>query len=672
MTPVLMAMIPGALFVGLSGGVAAQERGVPEVTRSQAVHAPKLAPLGSPRILVSDSATLERLRKQLDQDAPSAVRFKDLVDRQMRGAKAYGFEPWHAALMGRMTEDEKYCRYAVERTESMVADEETLIRAGKRANAAHDSYLYVGGKIGNLSLVYDWCRGLMTGEQRTRWTNYANQAVWNVWNYKDARWGNVSYPWSGWSVNNPSNNYYYSFLRATMLLGLATHGENPQAQAWLDTFRTAKIENQLIPIFLRDLAGGGSREGTGYGTAMAKLFVLYDWWEKSTGERLADRTPHAKASLAYMMHSIVPTLDRLAPTGDHSRDSSAALFDYHREYLQVLMRLYPNEALSGAARTLLAQSSVPRMRSGFMFYSDFLYDDTDIAAQPLSSLSPAYWGSGTGQLAMRSAWTKDAAYANFICGPYTESHAHRDQGSFVLYKGAWLAFDANLVSRSGIQQAEANHNLVRIEQNGAPVTQAYGTSCEMAALADTPAYAYGLARITPSYKGKAAVVRSEREFLFIKPATFVVLDRVQTSGTGIRRIWTLNLPQAPSVSGERLTMANGASRLDVIRLAPAGLATQVLAWPSVNADYNSGYRVDVADANGDSSVFLNVIGADGAVLDAIRDDASGQTGARITLADGRIATVRFSTTGSGGTLEIRTRSGSDTGAARLPVTRDMP
>jgi len=55
------------------------------------------------------------------------------------------------------------------------------------------------------------------------------------------------------------------------------------------------------------------------------------------------------------------------------------------------------------------------------------------------------------------------------------------------------------------------------------------------------------------------------------------------------------------------------------------------------------------------------------VLDAIRDDASGQTGARITLADGRIATVRFSTTGSGGTLEIRNLDGSVVIAGSLPT-----
>ena len=37
-----------------------------------------------------------------------------------------------------------------------------------------------------------------------RWIAYANQAVWNVWNHTAARWGSKTFPWSGWSVNNPS------------------------------------------------------------------------------------------------------------------------------------------------------------------------------------------------------------------------------------------------------------------------------------------------------------------------------------------------------------------------------------------------------------------------------------------------------------------------------------
>ena len=620
-----------------------------------------------PRILVSDATTLDRYRALLTSQAPSALRFRSLVDAEVAGARAYGFEPWYAALMGRVTGTASYCTFAVARTEAFVASEEALLNANQRATVAGDSYLEVGPVIGNLALVYDWCRGAMSTAQRTRWMSYANQAVWNVWNPAQARWGNTVYPWSGWSIDNPVNNYYYSFLEATMLLGLATHGENAQAAGWIERSRTTKLENQLFPTFTRDLAGGGSREGTGYGTAMKNLWRLYDWWERSTGERIASRTPHTLASMAHLMHSITPTLDRLAPTGDHARDSTAALFDYHRDYLQLLMRLYPGERLAGTAKTLLAQSSVPAMTSSFMVYSDFINDTADIAAQPLADLATAYHGSGTGQFMMRSAWTRDAAYANFICGPYSESHAHRDQGSFVIFRGDWLAYDSNIASASGIAQDETLHNLVRIEQNGNPVTQVEGAPpCQMLALVDNVHYAYGLARVTPIYNGKAAVGKVEREFLFIKPATFVVFDRAQSVGAGTRRVWTLNLPAAPVVNGDSLSLVRGANRLDITRLSPAGLTTQVTSWPTLNADIRSGVRVDVADVAAGTSLFLHVLGTNRAVAQAVRSDAAGQTGAQITLADGRSALVRFSTAGTGGSLELRAAGGAVITTGALP------
>ncbi len=617
---------------------------------------------GHPKILLSNAATKTRLQQLLANGTPSATRFKSMVDSQLAGGNLYDFQPWFAALMYQLTGEGRYADYAVQQTEAYVAAEEALIAGNQRAGVARDSYLYVGAEIGSVAIVYDWCHDRLSAQQRSRWTSYANQAVWNVWNPNQARWGSTVYTWTGWSIDNPSNNYYYSFLRATMLLGLASHGENPQAQAWLDRFRTEKIEGQLLVTFNRDLEGGGSREGTGYGVAMKNLWQLYDWWERSTGDRIASRTPHTLASMAHMMHSIVPTLDRVAPTGDHARDSTATLFDYHREYLLQLITLFPQERLSAAAKELLDNSSVPRMSQYFEYFVDYLYEPPSLPSATLGDVSTTYWGSGTGQLSMRSGWDMAATYANFICGPYSESHAHHDQGSFVLYRGGWLAYDSNIRRRSGIELGEALHNLVRIEQGGATVTQVEGSPrCNLRALADNDRFAYAVAEVTPVYNGKAAVAKVEREFLFIRPSTFVVFDRVATAA-GARRVWTLNLPGAPTITGDRLSYVAGDNRLDVHRLAPAGLASQ---WVD-------GERVEAADTAGTQSLFLHVLGTNNSVSNTARNDASGQTGTQITLADGRTATVRFGNDVRGGTLELRDAGGAVQFSGGLPSTVVAP
>jgi hypothetical protein len=636
-----------------------------------------ITPLGTPRIIVSDGPTITHLRNLLSTNATSAVRFKQSVDLQVANGNVYGMEPWHVALMGQITGSAHYCAFAVARTDAFVRDEEGRIANNVNPVVAGDSYLEVGPYIGNLAMVYDWCRGSMTTDQRTRWKDFGNQAVWNVWNHGQARWGTRTATWTGWSVDNPVNNYYYSFLEATMLLGLATYGENDMADGWLTRFRTTKIENQLIPTFNADLVGGGSREGTGYGVAMKNLWQLYDWWERSTGERLAAHTPHTLASMPWMVHAIVPTLDRIAPTGDHARDEQALLFDYHRDYLQKLAILFPTERISGVVKTLLGQSSVRQMSQHFMRYSDYIYDMLAITPRPLTELSTAYWASGTGSFTMRHDWTMAAAWANFICGPYSESHAHKDQGSFVLFKGAWLAYDANMDGRSGIEQEQRYHNTVRFETAaGAGINQVYNRSCSMNALANTSTWAYAMAQVTPMYGTTAGVTRSEREFVFIKPATFVIYDRAQTSASGARRIFTMNFPAPPSFEGNLTSLVVGANRFDMRRLVPATASTTTTLWRTVNSQYSAtstAARVDVVDpAPGNSSEFLHVIGLDGAASLAERSDAPGQTGAAVTLADGRVVTVRFNQNSSGGTISIRSAGGGMLESGALPTSVQAP
>lgn len=632
---------------------------------------------GHPKVFVNHTATLSCLQQLLSTKAASATRFKSYVDSEVANPGSnWEFQYWWSALMYQVTGTTSYADFAIAKVDAFVASEEAKIAAGQAPEVAGDSYLEVGRLVGDVALVYDWCYSRLTAGQRTRWIAYMNKSVSNVWNPDTANWGGRTMAWSGWSVNNPSNNYYYSFLRATMLVGLATRGENSSAQGWIDQFRTAKIANELVPTFNRDLVGGGSREGTGYGTAMMDLFRIYDWWERSTGERIATQTPHTLASAAWLAHNIVPTLDRLAATGDQARDSAVELFDYHRAYLLGLITLFPQERLSSISKILLDGSSVPKMGNSFQAYVDYLYQPPALPSAAIGDLSSTYWGSGTGQLLMRSAWgDKNAAFSTLACGPFTESHAHRDQGSFQLYRGEWLAPTANIYSASGIEQQEELNNLVRVELSGKTIRQVDSTGqCNLTALADNSTYTYGVAKVTPVYNGHAAISKVEREYLFIKPSTFVVFDRVG-SASGTRRIWTLNLPGAPVVSGDRLTYTGASSnKLDVYRVAPTGLTYAVskpvmLETSLANA---SAKRVDVVDTAGTQSNFLHVMGTNSSVTSATRSDATGQTGVQIVLADGRTATIRFGNTTSGGTIDIRSAGGASVVTGALPTTVTAP
>jgi len=595
-----------------------------------------------PRIYLQ--ANRDRLASAFAAGGPAAERYKDTVDLWMGGEEIWGFDAWQAALVGQLTGDPSYCKAAVAEIDKQVRSAESDIASGSAPVVADDSYLYVGDMIGDLAIVYDWCN-TDVGDRRRAWLAYANQAVSNVWNPDGATWGGKAFPWSGWATDDPSNNYHYSFLRATMLLGLAAHGEIEGAPDWLATFHDQRITNGLVPVFEQDLVGGGSREGTGYGVAMRTLFGLYDLWEGSTGEALADRTMHTRASMLAMMHQTVPTLDRIAPTGDHSRDSEALFFDFHRNYLQELVHLYPDEPAAGAAQTLLAMSTVPEMDNRFMFVYDFLYANDKVASKPLDTLGTAYHAPGIGQLYARSSWSQSATWINLIAGPYDQSHAHQDQGSLMIYKGGWLAYDANVASKSGLRQEVDAHGLVRIVSGGNSVDQRSGTSSPLVALHRGPGWLHAAADITPAYKGASAVQKVQREVVFIEPDTIVVYDRV-TSNASTQQVWQLVMPTSPAIAGPRATVTASGHTLAIDRVAPAQATSAVHSLAS-DDDFTGGFRLETTVAGGDQR-FLHVLSIDGSVS-SITPEAEGAT---VALAAGGTAKVVFTRDSIGAKLTI--------------------
>jgi len=597
-----------------------------------------------PRVYLT--ANKDRLKAALAAQEPAAMRFAAMVDSWVGGANIYAFPAWNAALMGQLTGDPKYCTAAVAAVDQTVAMTQTAISSGSPPQVASDDYLQVGDIIGDLALTYDWCYSAIPSDRRTAWLAFAQQAVTNVWNPTTASWGGKAAPWSGWAIDDPADNYYYSFLRATMLLGLAAHGEVDGADAWLTQFHDTKLMGELVPEFDRDLVGGGSREGTGYGVSLRGLWDLYDIWQASTGETIADKTTHTRASMLAMTHQIVPTLDRVAPTGDQSRDSTASLFDYHRNYLQELVALFPSDPVAPRVQALLAGCSVPKMSEQFMFGYDFLYDDSSVAPTALAGLGTAYYAPGIGQLYARSGWDTHATWLDVTAGPYTQSHAHQDQGALLLYKDGWLVYDAVIDSHSGLPQQVDVHSTMRLVDSGTTVAQKLGPAGTVLALHAGTGYVHEAADLTPLYAGAAGVTSVQREVVYLEPDTVVVYDRTTTSGT-VAQNWQLALPASPTIAGAQATMTAAGHTLTIARASgPAGVNSQVYSF-ATDSDFTNGFRLDEAAPPGDAR-WLHVLTIDGAATNITATD--GNT-VQLMLASGPV-TVAFNPSSVGATLTL--------------------
>jgi hypothetical protein len=606
-----------------SGGVDEEEDGADTLPTYPTAH---------PRIYIAANKT--RLLAALAANTPEASRFRAVADRWVNGESIYEFRTWNGALMGALTGESRYCAKAVAVTDAQVAAEEAKIATGAQPTVAFNSYLHAGDLIGDVMLTYDWCFDAATQAQKTRWLRFANQAVWNIWNPTQARWGTTAMTWSGWAVNDAANNYYYSFLRATMLTGLAAKGEDTQADGWITQFRDTKVLGQLVPTFDAELRGGGSREGTAYGVSMRGLFHLYDLWYATTGEKLQAKTKHARQSMRSFMHQVMPTLDYFAPTGDQPRDMTASFFDYQRQYLQELIAMYPSDPVAPRAKAMLDGSTLPVMARPELLVYDFLYPNTDVTAQPLEGLGTNYYGSGIGHIYTRSGWDRDATWVNLIGGAYTQSHAHQDQGSLLIYKGGWLAYDAVINSDNGIIQETGSHSLVRINNASGPIKQVVGTTSQTVALHAGADWLHTAVDVTAAYKNNASIGKVQRELVFLKPNVIVVYDRV-TSAAGTTQTWELASPTAPALAGSVATIT-GAHSLRVQRVVPASANASVTNLANVTG-YRAGYRLEESVMGGDQR-YLHVLSIDGAATSAT---AVNDTTVTVQLSNGKTATIAF-------------------------------
>jgi len=517
----------------------------------------------------------------VDRGGAAYQRFKTYVDAAVAGRPGYAFSPLDAVFMARLDGNPAYCQLAVQLVEQQVSAAEARIAQGQRPAVSFDSYLEAGDLIGALAFTFDGCAAAMSAAQRARWAAYAEQAVWNIWNPSQARWGATPHPWSGWSINDPGNNYYYSFVEATMSWALASDSAN-----WLRFLREVKLP-ALVQVF-DGLPGGGSPEGTGYGTAHMRLFWLYRLWRDATGEDLAAANRHVDDTILYWIHATLPSNDRFAPIGDQARSSQPVLYDYQRRLMLEARALTGDPLRRRLASGWLNRIAVRRMESGFNYRHDLLAAGNDTALPE----SRFHHASGTGHLFARSDWSNSALWLAMVAGPFEQSHAHEDQGSFTLFRGDWLTVTANIWSHSGIQQGSEVHNVLRFERQDRIVRQRRGTRSTMV-VADGGAAGLRVdADLTRAYGPNAPVRHWQRTLRFSAGQVEVHDDYAVDSDT--RAVFQLNFPLAPLINGTRAR----AGDLEVEVIEPAGATLSAVHWPTVDSDVRSGWRLDIAGGAG--------------------------------------------------------------------------
>jgi len=531
----------------------------------------------------------------VDKHSDAYAAFKNYVDDALEhpAKPPYGFSATDAVYMARLDGKPAYCALAIDLVQQQVDAANAATAAGKTPAVAGDSYLQVGPMVGDLALTYEVCAAKLTTDARAAWVAYAERAIANVWDHAHASWGGRAAPWTGWSTSDPGDNYYYSFLSATMLWALAS--DSARWKALLETDKLPALQR-----YMATLPGGGSLEGTGYGVAHMRLFTLYRLWRDATGEDLAAANTHLTDSIDYWIHATVPSADAYAPFGDHSRSSQPLLYDYHRILMLEARALTTSAGAKAEASGWLNAISIKKMTSSFNTRFDLLPAGRGGTAPP----ELWYQARGVGEVFARTSWDRDATWMSFIAGRYEQSHAHQEQGAFSLYRGRWLAVTENIWTHSGIQQGSETNNVLRFTRGGHTIGQVRPSVSSLAINATgAGGELHASANLSAAYAKNSGVHAWQRDIDFVG-GTLSVRDRYDVAAD-ITTVFQINVPARPVVEGNHVRADN----LDIVVQTPADATIRVVDWRALDADFLSGWRIDIEGRGGAFDVRLGA--ADG-------------------------------------------------------------
>lgn len=523
---------------------------------------------------------LETLRQRC-QGANKALfqRLKALADKGQVGAQGNAF-------LYQITGDETYAQQAKAKLDEILE---------KRKYAEERE-----------AIAIDWILPACTPEERRRYVKMLTVGLWDYGMLAQNVWWNQMY-------NRWRHAYTHTFLKNLVLVQQVAHLSNdePLTEETLgfDLFRLKHSFDSterffrlfVIPAINR--TGGVWPEGFGYHSYTGPGPALsVAAWESATGESLWEEAWAFANVPSWYFYSRRPHAGRTVAVND-DRSGMTALMS---PWLPMLASVYRDPIAQRDAKAIAdwltenARQERPRVPDfGYYYMTDFLlWYDPSIPAARLEDLPLDRFFAEAGWVLMRSGWEKDDTLALFMPGDWFGGHKQADTGSFLICKLGDLALDPPDTRRNASNQHFAYrvksiaHNVVAIDDpdepagDGGLVRQSLGDggqhrpgmpqlgdvrpgtvfdSADVLAYESTREFNYTAADLTGAY-GKwryghpHIIKRYYRQFLYLRPDTFVVFDRVTLTDPKYDCKWLLHALNKPAVDGEGKQMTDLVTR----------------------------------------------------------------------------------------------------------------
>jgi hypothetical protein len=465
-------------------------------------------------------------------------------------------------------------------------------------NQTHSTDWIFGG-----SVFFDWCYdGLTASERSTYGSALADGADW----YQSG--SGIGTQWS--SLNN-----YHSKLGRIALLsypGIALYGEginNQVATACLDTYSAHQFGSSTILCCLDEIASDGGYFEGDYNmsilcTGNRMGMTAYDVGTTDDPFSWSTNYQNMARYLVYDTGAAKGSGTSLgSKQGDshwHSGGSGAV-----RMALYNLAAVYNDGVAQWVADEVLEQGS--GYINSFDRWKQIVWRDPSVTPVHPSAVygdNSAALFNDVGMVYMRSGWDLSVnstdIYAVFRCEAVPSYHTHSHQGHFLIARGNdLLAIDSGDYD-SSISSHHQNyfcrtiaHNTITVYDPGESTFYPYandggqipvwsypdavvcgdmsGPEFDRGSIVtpyrDTETFTYVKGDATKAYSSHK-LSNFTREFVWLKPDFFVVLDRVTATSPSFTKKWLLHSINQPQVSGDTFSVTQGDSRLFVKTLLP--------------------------------------------------------------------------------------------------------
>jgi len=407
-----------------------------------------------------------------------------------------------------------------------------------------------------LNLLYDYNRRVVTSPNLFReGTVYHNYGVWAFW--------------------------------AQSFTGLATFGDNPRAVEQMDDVRFARFEGEILPMLNR-LDGGYWHEGMRYSGIRRLILEWMLAWKSGTGEDLAGCTNHNDEIIRWYIYATDPT-ETYVRASENNSYGQQAVDRNHWQLMLYACELVRDGKSVPCGRKWLAEHRPPVVET----WREILFFRPEKTTRDWRGDWPlSYLSKGMSVVFLRSGWRPDDTWASFQCGPFVHDYQGLNQGHFNLHRQADLAVDSFLYGVKRDARRAPAYNTILLDgwgpQEGAFAEDPYWNHWRkglqdhgrIVTFEDRGEFAYALGEFSGAFSEYreipertllAAKSRAEiatREFLFLRPRTFVVLDKIRSRADS-KKQWLLNVTQPPDIVSNVYRVKNGDAQMLVQTLLPA-------------------------------------------------------------------------------------------------------